>query len=377
MKLYFIPICLIIYLELSCSNNNNKSLINEPKFTLLIDTLLTDESFYISSIASTYKIIHLETREDCYFSKISNIKILNDTIYIFDRKLKSVFLFSTDGEYLSKICKIGRGPGEYNNPSDFDVVEKNNSIAIFDWANRKMNYYNISDGEYITSKIYNYRLLSFEFVNDGMLTFIPFPTENLDKKKDFMLCKFDINQKPVYRHFSYSKDYKGPRLIEFIDGGNFYEGKNDVKFFMNYINTIYSISEDQVSPFIQLKTSKYKLLESDFNDLKKKHIPFILSNKDKLFGIKEYSENQQFILFKFNVGFNIYFTLIDQKSLEVFCTSRIIDDLSNMAIYPIKLIDGNKLLALASMVNEKQLKRTSEHKEIITNNPTLIIYDLK
>ncbi len=95
-------------------------------------------------VAGCNGYICLESSDDCLIEQIGKTIVVNDTLYIMDKPRRTVFMFNVgSGKYLNKISKIGRGPGEYTDLSDFDVYAS--KIYALSYADRKLNVYS-SDG---------------------------------------------------------------------------------------------------------------------------------------------------------------------------------------------------------------------------------------
>ena len=123
----------------TCKNPLQESFTYEE---IIIDPHIDKEPFKFSEFFSDYAIIPLETNKEFLIQRINEIKLVNDTFFIFDRSLKTIFLFSLNGKYISKICKLGKGPGEYLNPITFELNHQKNEIIIFDWYSQKLIRYN-------------------------------------------------------------------------------------------------------------------------------------------------------------------------------------------------------------------------------------------
>ncbi len=128
--------------------NSESSEVSLEPITIDIDEILTDEPVYFSKLFSGFKIIPLENNEDCMFSIITNIKLTDDKIYVFDRiYTKGFFAFTKQGEFLYRVGEIGRGPGEYIQASDIDIDPVSDNAYVFDWNNKKLSVYD-SKGDY-------------------------------------------------------------------------------------------------------------------------------------------------------------------------------------------------------------------------------------
>ena len=86
------------------------------------------------------EVIPIATKHENLFSYVDNIKVYNDTIYLFDRALDAVYLFAPDGSYIRRIRKVGRGYGEYPMASDFTVDPTTRTIRILNPMGEILDY---------------------------------------------------------------------------------------------------------------------------------------------------------------------------------------------------------------------------------------------
>src|ERR1035437_1558587 len=104
IALKFILLIFCVVIVFSCVNNRaEKWNVTNTLVEIDIDSIISNKPIYFSELFSSYHLIQLEASEDCMFSVIDNLKLINDTIYIFDRFItKSVFIFSKTGKFITK-----------------------------------------------------------------------------------------------------------------------------------------------------------------------------------------------------------------------------------------------------------------------------------
>ncbi len=79
---------------------------------------------------------------------VSDADHLSDgSIAVLDRLTATAYIFSSEGEYLSRAGRRGSGPGEFNSP-DALVPLEDNSMLIFDRSIRKISAYS-NDGTFL------------------------------------------------------------------------------------------------------------------------------------------------------------------------------------------------------------------------------------
>ena len=95
---------------------------------------------YISlrDIADSINAIRLETPAGYEIGKIDKVMLANDTIFVLDRrKSHKLFMFNKTGDFLGCVGSAGQGPGEYAEPTDFDV--NGDTIYILDQYKSKIH----------------------------------------------------------------------------------------------------------------------------------------------------------------------------------------------------------------------------------------------
>ena len=120
------------------------------------------ESSSIDCIIDTANIefITLETNTDCILGDINKISFKGDTIIIFDIQTKSIYFFDNNGNYLSKIHRVGRSKSEYIDIydacfSDDEIIILDNDqfkVLAYDYAGKYKYSFEIPDGVSINSK---------------------------------------------------------------------------------------------------------------------------------------------------------------------------------------------------------------------------------
>ena len=110
-----------------------------------LTTETTNKNFIEENIESI-KLIPLETNDNCLIGSISDITLRGDTIIVADiNKSGKVYLFNSEGKYISSIGKKGEGPGEYGGLNELQIV--GDTISITDWLRWQIVSYPLSGGK--------------------------------------------------------------------------------------------------------------------------------------------------------------------------------------------------------------------------------------
>lgn len=353
---------------------------------IFIDPVIDKEqTFKFSEFFSDYLIIPLETNNESLIGHINEVKLSNDTFFIFDKSLKTIFLFSKNGKYLSKICKLGKGPGEYLNPVNFELNTRKREITIFDWNSQKLIKYNYR-GDFISEISIGNRYYDFVEYSNSYFFFIN-TSINRENSPVYMLNHYNSTGKLISKNFS-SYDYSyGFRNREVNSNGYFYSDNDKLIFSMPFSDTIYTINDRGVFPYIILNTEKYKITKEEIESLKS---GVDIRTIKKLYNINSYGEFNNSCFFKFLIGKIYYITVYNKRLKEIICSSDRDNDLA--FIYPdINMISRDKFIGIINESLFPKLKELVSNgkinvSKIITgnvdnikpdDNPLLIIYYVK
>lgn len=390
---YIRKILVIIFICISCNNSNdNQRIIKNDEIVLEIDELISGEPIYLSELFTDFHIIPLETDTNCFFYVISNIKLIGDTLFILDRlATKSVYIFSKEGFLVDKVSKIGRGPGEYTHLSDFDIDNIGKSIYIFDWPSKKINIYDFK-GNFTKNVKINERFSSFIVSESGFYFYRPHPNTT-SGKDNYLLYYYNKKGKPIWGKFNYTDTLNVPLRTEFFQGGNFFNSKYDIKFFLNFGTVIYSINGNSIKPFLILRSEKYKMSKKDFEILNQDRPSLYikaLGSLEKLTKISGYSENNELAFLKFYIGLKEYKMFYYFESGKVICSSSYVDDLTfiNPSLFKVNnnqfiaYIDPSQINKFKEVVSKGFVKLDNNIKEKILSsseysNPIIILFDVK
>lgn len=149
MRIILFAFLLVIICSCSRKSAENKS-DSIIKIDLLSEPVSTVEK--LSEFADNIEYIPLQTVKGSLLSG-NNAKIVkkDKRIYIENSILynNEILCFTTEGKFLYKIDKGGRGPEEYTNIADFDVSSDNKFMIILSSLIHKLFVYDISDTGFI------------------------------------------------------------------------------------------------------------------------------------------------------------------------------------------------------------------------------------
>ena len=147
----FISLSLLLFL--ACQPKNNKVEDIPVEKTIRIDSELSkkykgdcDKMIDIESVS----LIPLKMPKDDLIGNIKKILFVNDTIVILDIVRESVLFFDEKGNFLSKISRKGRGPGEYLSISNISITTPD-TLNVLDLLVRSVKQYSFS-GDFLREK---------------------------------------------------------------------------------------------------------------------------------------------------------------------------------------------------------------------------------
>jgi len=393
MRPYYLFLILsLILFNYSCNSHDENLNDNGALINMNIDSILSDNPITFSSIFSDFELIPLQTTEESIFSYIDDIKVIGDTLFIFDRTItKSILLFSKDGKFLNKIKKVGRGPGEYIYPTGFDLDPVEKKAYIFDYQSKNIITYDFN-GTFQKSIKLNEKYSSFIKTKEGFYLFKPLPSIN-DSINDFIISYSNRKGEIKWKSLDYSDFLQWPRILELEVGGNFFRDENDVKFFMKFCNTVYSIKQHSIRPYLVLLSDKYMPTQEDLESLDVNKPSLLLlayQNLLKFTKFTGFSENDELMFFKFLIGLKEYKVFYFFNTNRIICTSNLLDDFTfvNPTLfrlsdnYLIGFIDAIAVPRLKDNITRGKVRLPEKDIETLFqinaySNPLIVLYHVK
>lgn len=345
-----------------------------------------DDDILLSTVVDRIRYIKLETDNHNLIGSVDKLIYQNGRFYILDTyAAKSIFVFREDGKFLFKINSIGRGPGEFIRPDDFDV-DSLRGIFVLDVEQRKLIRYDLN-GKYVEEIFLPFTAVSFAIVRDTLHAFYCGYLPNLgfrtNSNKMYNLVIWDVkNNKILKKYLEFSVKIRYPIVASKAFSRTF-----DALFLISAFNdTVYQIMMDG---------SLIKRYLIDFWD-KRIPINFFSMNKNKTreyiynelanycYMVSNYSETKTHIFFTFVYKKALY-SVFHSKLSGVTKVGRIILNDIDGCVYGVPLgIVGDELVGViepASIVaNFKNL--SPKLKELFKtinslSNPILVFYSLK
>ncbi|MEN6456629.1 MAG: 6-bladed beta-propeller [Prolixibacteraceae bacterium] len=198
--------------------------------------------------------IPLETNTSCLITKIDQMRLFDNKIFILDFNLNSLLVFNMDGKFLNKIGNVGRGPGEYIRPRYF-YINNEGTVKLFDAPMKKLISFD-TEGRYIKEIKLNRYLTGIGETRSEYWGYCA------DKKND----RINSEQQKKLKFFIFDSEGKekkhilGNKNIDNVNLSNTYilnDLGESVSFVEPFTPDIYSLKNGEVSV-------KYKIDYSGF-----------------------------------------------------------------------------------------------------------------
>ncbi|MBI9063116.1 MAG: 6-bladed beta-propeller [Marinilabiliaceae bacterium] len=320
MKVYLL-ICVICFLLYACSSNDviKCEIISVETSNIKQKLILESDEFIL-----------LETNDNSVIGSIDKIICYNNNIYILDREItKSVFIFDHSGRFISKISKVGNGPGEYIMPDDFMIDEDTGEIWILDMDQNKIICYSGSD-------------FKEELKTDSEFCFFSDLGQNVIGINDFCMKKDDC-----YRVLAFDKKLNLKKKLSPFVRDDFrimwdlrkplFKDHTGIYITEAFSNVIHKLDNQlNYKPWLNIEFGT-EGIDVDKNDLDRDRFLAYLSKTDKAFLVDDFMKNKNLVFFDFfydqTLTYCFWGGVKEKKTLLV----RSILDVNNIVYSPIHL----------------------------------------
>lgn len=326
--------CLLFISIGSCTTSTRKDVSYDSDIIELnLDEVKMEDSILASSIFASVKPILLETTEESMIGEIDGIQVIDSLIFILDKNIaKSLFIFNKDGSFIRKLGKLGNGPGEYLDISDFTIDKANEKIYTLDPGSEKINVYDLRNGRFIKQLPFKDENASYTHIqyeenrlyvdaffykrmNSGPILYV------LDAENGTILSKWlDIATHNCGWNESITKDE------------SFFFCKNigTPKYCQYFMDTIMTVNSGTVKPYLVVKSKEWvtkDIIPPFSSDEPMSEVFFKINERPVSMDIHNYVESEKYIFFKFTNQNKIVNLIYDKKDKRVRYTKRLLDDL--------------------------------------------------
>ncbi|GAL68433.1 hypothetical protein JCM19301_76 [Jejuia pallidilutea] len=327
---------------------------------------------------------------------MSIIKQHDNEIFILDTKnTKKLFCFSLEGNLKWEFGSIGKGPLEYNRPTDFVINKAKDAIHILDNSGYKIITVDLKTG--IALNEFNLNCYALEMVLTDTGDFLVNTSNLFDNKHlNYKLLCIDSSQAVISKNLRIPKNQEKKQYQTSRSLAKF---GNNIFFTETLNDTIYRIKADTLTRayYIDFKKIKYPeklIIKYSYQKTKKlqKKRPFVLA-------LDKVREKNGILNFSFYYGKEIYtvFYKIKDNKTFIFHTLKngktLSDDQQILPfgyinegfvdiIEPYLLNDVKKLLETNKAYKDYLIENKPEVYNLIlsteaSSNPILFIYEFK
>lgn len=337
MKLFLFLFILHIVV-ISCTTKQKETQSNPNLLVIDLDDLKTKETVKASDFFKNPKSIILETNEKSLIGNIQQIYINDHYIVVFDdSKNLNILIFNLDGTFSHKIGELGRGAGEYISISDFTIDDKKDEIYLLDSEDAKVKKYHLNTGKFISSiPIHSKRASMHIQYQDNCL----YVDANIKSDEQFLLYQIDPKTGEEVASWLDADRYNQGWMERYTISSSFFLSRNAdvVKYAQVFMDTVVSIQDNIISPFMVVKSDKWVKLDELMNAYHKYGIEAFrtMREQNKKFGITDLIETNDGLFFEYTdgpMGRHVYCS-----SQETYSYTVLIDDLAfNGERFPLNL----------------------------------------
>lgn len=244
----------VVFILLGCSKETSKE-----GSVILVDESKKQETALLSDIAENIEVISLETPKNILFGEIGHIKTTDNYIGLFDEEqTKSVTLFNHKGKFINQLRKVGQGPGEYTNITDFTFNTKDNIIFTYDRDSKSIFMYSLPDLDYLKKIRTRMYLMVLNSLEDSLLVV---SDEDLTETTAYGVGYATIDT--LKESFDFKPIDTFPNVISIVDGvypNAFSRNEKGMLYVMNsQYPVIYQLSNKEITPIATIDFGANKI----------------------------------------------------------------------------------------------------------------------
>lgn len=210
-----LAVCLCVAVLFDKSDNPSLPYSDIEGFTTIIEA--TDKSGVDvpADIVNNVRAVVLEETEHSIIGHIDKMIYDGGRFYVLDRKMnKGIYVFNSDGRFLFNIGRVGRGHGEYIEPTDFVIADT--LVLVLDEFGKKFVRYGL-DGVYRGQKRLNAVFTNIACTENGRLIMAKAgDNSNQNELRDYELFQIDIEGNILRKYYKneYSMNFSaGNELV--------------------------------------------------------------------------------------------------------------------------------------------------------------------
>ncbi len=250
---------LAIIIMLSCVSCKKDPVAKDTQL-ITIDEKQKKESVVLSEFADI-EVIPLEMPKSILFGEVQHIKVSQNYLAVFDEiQTKSVTLFNHKGKFVNQLQKVGQGPGEYTDITDFTFTPKEDELLAYDRNSGNIRMYSLPDLNFQRKvKTHIYLMVINAIENSFLAVSDEDVTENTEVGVGYV--KIDNSEKS----FKFSPISILPNNIGIVEMSSPWTFSRNAKGLVYAMNTlypvIYQIRDKEVTPLATVDFGENKIPE--------------------------------------------------------------------------------------------------------------------
>lgn len=260
----------------SCENEKRGDEINGLVTFLTPSDLGPKEPLPYDSVIEEINFVPLETSDFNLISEITKIRILENQIYILDRQQRILFIYSTEGRFITKI-ESGEGPSNPNDIIDFTLDDSDNIVVL---GNRSLFKFS-KTGKFLEQIEIDFNYDFIEYAHPIFIAHLrgeyfiwtgSIGKKYLKERPDYAMYKLDRNYRITEKYFVIKRQIAETwRFQEFKDsvfiiptylGDTVFKATNEsvtAKFFVNFQDRAISQHSETKNSLSSESTIAYEL----------------------------------------------------------------------------------------------------------------------
>ena len=161
-------------------------------------TMMEIKNIYTDTVlAPDYRIIPLETTEECVVGEVDNLFVDESLIFVVDRWSERILVFDLNGKFLHGIGRKGHAADEYVSMMRVTFDELGKRVCVLDEDSQKLLFYDYQ-GNFLGKESRYFWYENMAFLGDKrVLLTLPYTHTDYEALNSFKLTVTDEKGKPV------------------------------------------------------------------------------------------------------------------------------------------------------------------------------------
>lgn len=309
--LSLLAILILIVLLPSCRESRQKA-VTPAEIVAKVDVSESDKGFDVCQIANLEKVIPLETVGNALIGEIDKLEMDDNHIVILDKRMRTVWLFGTDGKFIRRIGRLGNGPKEYVSLDDMCFDKENGTVWIWDRVKQVMLEYDLT-GELLKEVATGFSSNVFAKTKDGFWLYYSY----LKNPDNCSLILVNEEMDHLVKGFFATKE---TFPVSLSSGFTSWAGKE--YFYFPLSNVLYSLDGTEARPYIEFDFGERTLPYSKIVNMSPEEYETLIDSGSYLGGLKNVQLSSKYCFFQFsstvqNKYVTAYYGVLDLETLKV------------------------------------------------------------